>query len=77
MPMTLDFSPRLMPAGQAAHYLGISASKLRMLPIASKRLDGKRVWDRRDLDAYADDLPTHGETDQRNTCDALFMEKVS
>ncbi|MBL3571358.1 hypothetical protein BV509_20420 [Rhodovulum sulfidophilum] len=77
MPLTLCFAPRLMPAGQAAHYLGVSVSKLRTLPITSKQLDGKRVWDLRDLDAYADNLPTHGESDQGNTCDALFTARAS
>lgn len=70
MPVTRDFAPRLMPAPQAAHYLGVSASKLRGLPIPRRMLDGKRLYDRIDLDAYADSLPS--EEGEANTCDAAF-----
>ena len=61
MPATLDFTPRLMPAAQAAHYIGVSMSKLRDLPIPRKILDGKRLYDRLDLDSYANNLATEGE----------------
>lgn len=57
MPVTLDFPPRLLPAPQAAHYLGVSPSKLLTLPIPRRALGAKRLYDRRDLDAYADTLP--------------------
>ncbi|MBN9674610.1 helix-turn-helix domain-containing protein [Salipiger bermudensis] len=60
MPTTLDFAPRLMPVTQAAHYIGVSPSKLRDLPIPRRQLGGKRVYDRADLDAYADSLPYDG-----------------
>ena len=50
-----------MPAPQAAHYIGVSVSKLRTLPIARRILGGKRVYDKADLDAYADSLPYEGE----------------
>lgn len=60
MPVTLDFPPRLMPAPQAAHYLGVSTSKLASLPIPRKVEGGKRLYDRRDLDTYADALPYEG-----------------
>ena len=66
------FAPRLLPVGQAAHYLGVSASKMRTLPIARVMLDGKRLCDRLDLDAYADALPT--ESTGENTCDAAFSD---
>ena len=72
MPVTRDFAPRLMPAPQAAHYLGVSASKLRDLPIRRRMLDGKRLYDRIDLDAYADTLPCEGEG--ANTCDEVFQD---
>lgn len=57
MPLTKDFAPRLFPAPQAAHYLGVSVSKLATLSIQRRVLGGKRVYDRNDLDAFADDLP--------------------
>ena len=69
---TPAFAPRLLPVAQAAHYLGVSASKLRTLPIARVMLDGKRLYDRLDLDAYADALPT--ESSGENTCDAAFSD---
>lgn len=57
----LTYTPRLLPVDQAAAYLGMSATKLRSLPIPRKVLDGKRLFDRMDLDAYASDLPYEGE----------------
>jgi hypothetical protein len=73
MPVTREFAPRLMPAPQAAHYLGMSASTLRTLPIPRKESGAKRLYDVRDLDAYADDLPYEGES-KENTCDAVFRD---
>lgn len=66
----ITFAPRLLPTPDAAAYLGVSATKLRDLPIPRKVLDGKRLYDRLDLDAYASTLPTEGEGD--NTCDGAF-----
>jgi hypothetical protein len=57
----LAFVPRLLPAPQAAAYLGVSETKLRALPIPRRMLDGKRLYDVRALDAYADDLPIEGD----------------
>lgn len=53
----LDFAPRLLPAPAAARYLGVSESLLRTLPIPRRELNRKRVYDRADLDRYADTLP--------------------
>ncbi|MCD1616944.1 DNA-binding protein [Salipiger manganoxidans] len=63
MALAKDFAPRLMPAPQAAHYIGVSVTKLRELPIPRKILDGKRLYDRLDLDSYADGLATEGEVE--------------
>lgn len=68
---TLHFTPRLMPAPAAAAYLGISETKLRDLKIPRKELDGKRLFERADLDDYADRLRYEGETGE-NTCDSVF-----
>ena len=73
MPVTLDFAPRLMPAPQAAHYIGVSASSLRTLPIPRKENGSKRLYDKRDLDEYVDALPYEGQTGE-NTCDAVFSD---
>lgn len=59
--MTYHFPPRLMKAKAAAHYLGVSESKLRTLSLPCKR-DGVNVlYDRADLDHYADQLPYDGK----------------
>ncbi len=71
MPITKDFPPRLLPAPQAAHYLGISETKLGTLLIPRKELDSKRVYDRNDLDAFADDLPYEAtKTPEESECEA-------
>ena len=62
MTRSLHFTPRLLPAPAAAHYIGVSESKLRDLPIPRKILDGKRVYDRLELDAFADSLTTEGDS---------------
>ncbi len=64
------FPPRLMAAPAAAHYLAVSETKLRALPIPRRVLDGKRVYHITDLDAYADSLPMEGEG--ANSCDEAF-----
>ena len=69
--LTYDFTPRLLPAPQAAHYIGVSVSTLRKLPIRRRQLDGKRVYDRLDLDAYASSL-TYESGEGGNTCDEAF-----
>lgn len=53
----MEFAPRLLPAPLAARYLGVSESMLRTLDLPRKELGAKRVYDRTDLDAYADALP--------------------
>lgn len=68
---TAAVTPRLMPAPVAAAYLGISETKLRSLAIPRKALDGKRVYEKADLDDYADRLPYEGEL-RGNTCDQFF-----
>lgn len=52
------YAPRLMRTPEAARYLGISATTLRRLDLPTRRLsDGIVVYDRHDLDRYADALP--------------------
>lgn len=55
--MTQDFPPRLMPAPVAARYIGVSESTLRDLQLPRRKLGAKRLYDKADLDAYADHLP--------------------
>lgn len=57
MPTAREFPPLLMPAPAAAHYLGVSESTLRVLGLPRRVIGAKRLYDRRDLDAWADSLP--------------------
>lgn len=72
----ITFAPRLLPAAEAAAYLGVSPSTLRGLAIPRRVLGGKRVFDRLDLDLYASGLPYEGELDKAGddeaACDAAF-----
>lgn len=74
MALHFDFTPRLMPGPQAAHYLGVSESKLKTLPIPRRVLDGKRLYHVNDLVAYADGLCSEEETEP-NSCDDIFGVK--
>jgi len=69
----IAFAPRLLPAPEAAHYLGVSETTLRGLGIPRRMLGAKRLYDRIVLDAYASDLPTEGDvSEEPNTCDAIL-----
>lgn len=68
----IQFVPRLLPAPEAAHYLGVSTSTLRTLNIPRRQLGAKRLYDRLDLDAFASGLPTEGEATGDSECDSLF-----
>lgn len=68
----LDFAPLLMPAPAAAHYLGVGETTLRGLQIPRKVLGGKRLYDRRDLEAFADELRYEGEGAEAAACDDIF-----
>ena len=63
-----EITPRLMPAPLAASYLGVSASTLRKLDLPRKTLGAKVLYERADLDAYADSLPYIRETAGDTTC---------
>lgn len=68
-----SFTPRLLPSAWAATYIGVSETKLRALPIKRRVLDGKRLYDRLDLDAYVNDLDHEGEAlDGPNPLDGAF-----
>lgn len=61
MAATHDFPPRLMPLAAAARYIGVSTSTLRKLDIPRKLVIEKPVYDKSDLDAYADGIPYEGD----------------
>ncbi len=71
---SVAFIPRLLPAPEAAHYLGISESMLRTLGLPRRVLGAKRLYDVIDLDAYASSLPVEGESADAgaNTCDEAW-----
>lgn len=69
------FVPRLLPAPEAALYLGVSQTTLRGLDIPRRILGAKRLYDRYDLDAFASGLPIEGdviESEAVNTCAGKF-----
>lgn len=62
----LGFAPRLLPEPQAAAYLGIGTTKLRELALPRRNLGGKKLYDRIDLDAFADSLDSDGPREELN-----------
>lgn len=71
MAAPLTFAPYLMPAAQAAHFIGVSESTLRGLNLPRRMLGKKRLYHINDLIAYADALPIEGESEDE-ACDNLF-----
>lgn len=72
---SISYTPRLLPAPEAAAYLGVSQTTLRGLGLPRKILGGKRLYDRLALDEYASRLPDEGEAinaEDRERCDARF-----
>lgn len=53
--------PRLLSASSAAAYLGMSESKLRTLGLPRRVCGGNRLYDRHDLDRFAESLAYEGE----------------
>ena len=75
MSKSYAFTPRLVQETAAAHYLGMSPSKLRSLGLPRRVSDGNKLYDIRDLDAFADALPYEGqETWEKNEETDLAFE---
>lgn len=71
--VAITYRPRLLSVSEAATYLGLSATTLRGLPIPRRVHNSRRLYDIRDLDAYADTLPYEGEiSDEAAACDRAF-----
>lgn len=69
------YPPELMPCGEAARYIGVSATTLRTLKIPRRELGSKRLFDVLDLDAFASDLPYEGDSvneKAKSDCDEAF-----
>ncbi len=56
--------PALLGEKAAAFFLGIGETKLRELGISRRKLGRRRLYDRRDLEAYVESLPYEGEETQ-------------
>ena len=66
-------TPRLLPAPDAAHYLGVSVTTLNNLEIPRRKLGKKRLYDRLILDSFVSDLPLDQEEESgENSCDKAF-----
>lgn len=73
----LNFPPRLLSSTRAAAYLGISETTLRTLGLPRRILGKRRLYDRYELDAFADGLEVEdSEADElerdRAECERLF-----
>lgn len=60
--------PRGLQRQQAANYVGISPTKFDQLVAEGRmpgprRIDGRKVWDRFELDLYFDALPVEAESE--------------
>ncbi|WP_422074162.1 DNA-binding protein [Tranquillimonas rosea] len=70
MAVAQTFPPRLMQAKAAAFYLGMSRTKFLSLGFEPAHVGGLRLYDRNDLDAYADSLSD--QESPEGQWDALF-----
>lgn len=67
--------PRLMPVELAAQYLGIGATMLREKGPDPKRLGKRVLYDRQDLDRWADALGGEPLDDKERTAEASDVFK--
>lgn len=64
---------RLLGVGHAAEYLGISQTTLRKLNIPRKTYGGRKLYDRIDLDTWADQLEyENNRAEAEEEMDRLF-----
>lgn len=73
----LTFAPRLLSSARAAAYLGISETTLRTLGLPRRILGTRRLYDRHELDAFADGLEVEDSAadqlrEDQAECDRLF-----
>lgn len=73
----ISFQPRLMSAPEAARYLGLSETTLRGLGLPRRELGKRRLYDRYDLEAFANSLRYDAEEtdtagEDSDECDRLF-----
>ena len=61
-----DFTPLGLTASRAAAYIGVSETKFREKVLAGeiprpRKIDSCRVWDRREIENYFENLPRDGD----------------
>jgi len=77
-PDTLAYPPRGLSRDEAARYIGVGTTKFdqmvadRRMP-RPKRIDGRLVWDRLQIDAAFSDLP---EDVRANPLDRMFEKRT-
>ncbi|WP_313332144.1 hypothetical protein [Sphingobium yanoikuyae] len=67
--------PRLMDAELASAYFGVSAGTFRALGIQSRNIGRRVVWDRVDLDRFADRLSEQPLTETDRAAEASEVER--
>lgn len=67
--------PRLMGVDLAARYLGVSPTTFKGLNIKSRPIGRRVLWDRLDLDRYADQLGDQPLSVQEATAEAAEIER--
>lgn len=67
--------PRLMGVDLAARYLGVSPTTFKSLNIKSRPIGRRVLWDRLDLDRYADALGDQPLTIQDTAAEAAEIER--
>lgn len=73
MTIRLDIQPRGLQAPDAARYLGMGLTKFRTLELPYRTHGGVRLYDRRDLDLFFDNLPYEDmDTKDGEECDDAF-----
>lgn len=67
--------PRLLGERLAADYLGIGATTLRDRGPEPKKIGSRTLWDRRDLDRWADALDGQPLTDEEKAAESREVER--
>ena len=67
--------PRLLSERLAADYLGIGATTLRERGPEPKKVGSRTLWDRRDLDRWADALDGQPLTEQESIAESKDVER--
>lgn len=74
-PRVIAYPPRLMKAREAAEYLGMSETRLRAVGPSPRRVGRWVVYDRKDLDRWADRLSDLPLEEQDELAEARDVER--